>query len=143
MELDVAGPGVARVPDAPASGLDDVGHGRVLDGDAGVLAPWAAEIVGASGDGVAARRGDVALVEDVPVGVAGAGAAGSGDVALGGLEDADVARGEPGGSMLAEDEVGGTLDQGLGVQLVAGLCEDGVLEAEELAGVVALVLGRG
>lgn len=42
--------------------------------------------------------------------------------------------------MLAEDEVGGAFDVGFCVELGAGLGEDRVLETDELAGVVALVL---
>ena len=42
--------------------------------------------------------------------------------------------------MLAEDEVGGAFDVGFRVELGAGLGEDCVLETDELAGVVALVL---
>ena len=44
--------------------------------------------------------------------------------------------------MLAEDEVGGANDEGFGVELGTGLGEDRVLVADELAGVVALVLWR-
>lgn len=42
--------------------------------------------------------------------------------------------------MLAEDEVGGAFDVGFCIELGAGLGEDRVLETDELAGVVALVL---
>jgi len=50
---------------------------------------------------------------------------------------------EPGLRGLAEDEVGGTLDVGLGVELDAGLSEDGVLVAVEATAVVALLGGVG
>ena len=45
--------------------------------------------------------------------------------------------------MLAEDEVGGAFDVGLGVELGTVLSEYGVLEALERAAVVALVAGTG
>ena len=48
---------------------------------------------------------------------------------------------EPGGGVLAEDEVGCAFDVGFCVELCAGLGEEGVLVAFEGAGVVALVLG--
>lgn len=61
----------------------------------------------------------------------------TGDIANAGGDDAEVAVLEPGGGVLAEDEVRGTLNQAPGVDLVACLGEQGVLEAGELAGVVA------
>jgi hypothetical protein len=58
---------------------------------------------------------------------------------LGSGEDADVDLLEPGLGVLAEDEIGGTLDVRLCVELDAVLGEDGVLEAVEAARVVALL----
>jgi len=51
---------------------------------------------------------------------------------LGSGEDADVDLLEPGLGVLAEDEIGGTLDVRLCVELDAVLGEDGVLEAVEV-----------
>lgn len=45
--------------------------------------------------------------------------------------------------MLTKDEVGGSLDVGLGVDLVSGLGEDCVLISEELACVVSLRITIG
>lgn len=172
---------VARVPGVPAGAVDDAAQGGLLEDDAGVLAPGAAEEVGAVGDGAAGGGGDVALVEDVVGGVVRRGAAVgcmrrerggdivsmlcyvciylsswgygtarycarhgergalglTGDVALLGRDDADVTSVEPGWGVLAEDEVGGPRDQALGVDLFSCLGKEGVLEASELAGVVA------
>lgn len=61
----------------------------------------------------------------------------TGDVAKGGSQDAKVNVLEPGRSILAKDEVGGTLDQTVGVDLVASLGQEGVLETSELDTVVS------
>jgi hypothetical protein len=61
----------------------------------------------------------------------------TGDVAEGGSQDAKVNVLEPGRSILAKDEVGGTLDQTVGVDLVASLGQEGVLETSELDTVVS------
>ena len=63
----------------------------------------------------------------------------TGDVADGLLDNADVTGLEPGGGLLAEDEVGGAQDERVGVELVANVGQDRVLEAGEGAPVVAAV----
>lgn len=65
VKLDVAGALVGGAPDGPAGRVDDAAHGRVLEGDAGVGAPGAAQVVGAAADRVARGGGNVAVVEDV------------------------------------------------------------------------------
>lgn len=139
---DVLCVGRRGAPLGPAGRVDDVGHGRVLDVDTGVLGPGAAEVVDALVDVLAVVGGNGAVVEHVPrVGRVGLAARG-GDVADAGLEDANVAVREPGLGCLTEDEVGGSDDKGLGKEEVTRLGEDGVLVTDELAGVVTLVLLR-
>lgn len=139
-ESGIGSVGRAGGPLRPSGSVDDGRKRGILDSDAGIGTPWTTEVVSTSLDSVARSCGDVALVEDIPAWVTRGRTAVGGHVAEAGGEDADVACAEPGGGVLAEDEVGCTLDQGLGVELVAGLGEDGVLETLELTGVVALVL---
>ena len=44
-EADVCRVGLVRFPDAPAGGVDDVRHGGILECDARILTPGAAEVV--------------------------------------------------------------------------------------------------
>lgn len=76
--------------------------------------------------------------EDVVGSASGRSTAVGGDVAdaRDGRQDAEVTVLEPACGVLAENEVGGTLDQAVGVDLVTGLRQDGVLVASELASVV-------
>lgn len=138
LEHNIGGAGIASVPNVPASTIDNISHARALEDHASESSPRTTEIVSTSGDGVPSSSGDGRLVDHVVACVVG-GAAGGGDVALGGREDADVDLLEPGLGVLAEDEIGGALDVGLCVELGAVLGEDGVLVAVEAAGVVALL----
>lgn len=61
------------------------------------------------------------------------------NVSQAGSKHPDIALLKPRRRALAEDEVGGTLDQAVGVDLVASLAEESVLEASELAAVVSTV----
>lgn len=138
LEHNIGSTSIASVPNVPASAIDDISHARALEHHAGESSPRATEVVGTGGDGVSGSSGDGRLVDNVVACVVG-GAAGGGDVTLGGREDANVDLLEPGLSVLAEDKIGGALDIGLCVELDAVLGEDGVLEAVEAAGVVALL----
>lgn len=62
---DVAGALVAGVPHLPSGSVDDRGHARLLEDDAGILSPGTAQVVRAVGDGVARGCRDVAVVKDV------------------------------------------------------------------------------
>lgn len=64
-ECDAAGVGLGGGPLGPASRVDNVANGRLLEDDVGVLAPGAPEVVGARGDGRARVGGNVAVIEDV------------------------------------------------------------------------------
>lgn len=138
LEDDIRSASITSVPNVPASTIDNISHAGALEDHASESTPWATEVVCASGDRVASGGGDGGLVDHVVSVVVGS-TSGSGDVALGGGKDADVDLFEPGLGVLAEDEIGGTLDVGLSVELGAILSEDGVLVAVEAAGVVALL----
>lgn len=137
LEHNVRSTSIPGVPNVPASAIDNVSHARALENHTSESSPRTSEEVRASGHRVSRSGGDGGLVDHIVSGVVGS-AAGSGDVALGGREDADVDLLEPGLGVLAEDEIGGTLDVRLRVELSAVLREDGVLVAVEAAGVVAL-----
>jgi len=138
LERNIGSTSIASVPDVPSSSINNIRHARALENHTRVSAPRTTEEVCTSGHGVASSGRDGRLVDHVVSGVVGS-ASGSGDVALGGGEDADVDLLEPGLGVLAEDEIGGALDVGLCVELGAVLGEDGVLVAVEAAGVVALL----
>ena len=63
----------------------------------------------------------------------------TGDIPNRPRENTDITSLKPRRGLLPEDEVGSTLDQRLGEELVALVAQDGILEPEELAGVVAAV----
>lgn len=142
LEHNIGSTGIAGVPHVPASAIDDIAQACALEHYAGESSPWTTKIVCTSSDGVPSGSGDGRLVDHVVACVVG-GASGGGDVTLGGREDADVDLLEPGLGVLAEDEIGGTLDVGLCVELSAVLGEDSVLEPVEAAGVVALLARVG
>ena len=142
LEHNIGRTSIASVPNVPASAIDDIAQACALEHHAGESSPWTTKIVCTSGDGVSGSGGDGRLVNNVVACIVG-GASGCGDVTLGGREDADVDLLEPGLGVLAEDEIGGALDVGLCVELSAVLREDGVLEAVEAAGVVALLARVG
>ena len=126
-------PRIPGIPLHPPGPINHVTHVRVLERDPCIVSPGTTQVEGSGGDGLAGLRGDGALVEDVEVWVRGRGAARGGDVA-GAAEDADVDRVEPGGGVLAEDEVGAAGYEGLGVELGAGLGEECVCGEDELVG---------
>lgn len=102
---DIASTLITFVPDRPSLAVDSIGEGSRLENDTGILAPWAAEVVGSGRDGVTVSGFDGGRVDDVVVdGVLGFTAAG-GDVAGVGVEELDVDTVEPGGRVLTEDEV--------------------------------------
>lgn len=142
LEHNIRSTSITSVPNVPTSAIDDIAQACALEDHAGESSPRTTEIVCTSSDGVSGGGGDGRLVDHVVACVVG-GASGGGDVTLGSCEDADVDLLEPGLGVLAEDEIGGALDVGLCVELGAVLGEDGVLEAVEAAGVVALLAGVG
>lgn len=137
LEHNIRSTSITGVPNVPARAIDDISHARALEDNTRESSPRTTEEVRASGHRVPRSGGDGGLVDHIVSSVVGS-AAGSGDVALGGREDADVDLLEPSLGVLAEDEIGGTLDVRLCVELGAVLREDGVLVAVEAAGVVAL-----
>lgn len=122
----------------PASSVDHVAHATALEYRSGVGAPRAPEVVRASSDRVPGGGGDSALVDDVVAGVVGRATRGR-DGTIGSREDTDVDLIEPSLGCLTEDEVNGTLDVRLRVQLCTSLGEYCVLVSEECATVVALL----
>lgn len=141
-ENNIASVRRSGAPLSPTLGVDDIGHGGILNGDTGIGFPGTTEIDGAGRDGGALLGSNVAVVQDVVAGGRRGGAARGSHVAESRGGHADVAAVEPGFGALAEDEVGVALDVGFGEDLVAGLGENGVLVSDELAGVVSLVLFR-
>lgn len=112
--------GLAGAPLFPAHAGDDIAHLGVLEGHTRILRPGAAEVNGALANIVAISSLDGGLVDHVVAVAVLAWAAAGGDGTL----FADHGNGagiEPGGGFLAEDEVDGALDVGLGIHLVPGL----------------------
>jgi hypothetical protein len=138
LERNIGRASIIGIPNVPARSINDVRHARALENHTCVSAPRTTEEVCTSSHGVTSGGRDGRLVDHVVSGVVGC-TSGSRDVALGSGEDADVDLLEPGLGVLAEDEIGGTLDVRLCVELDAVLGEDGVLEAVEAARVVALL----
>lgn len=104
-EGDLVTASVTAAPLRPALGVDDVRQSGVLEDNASVVPPGAAEVVGTSLYGVPGSSRDLGLVDDV-VGRVGIRVATVGcDVAKGGSEDTDVDTIEPGGGLLSEDKV--------------------------------------
>lgn len=140
LESNIRGLGSAGAPLRPSGSVDDIGHAGLLDGDTSIWLPRTSEVECTAWNGLAGTGGNAAVVKDVPAAGAGAITAGGGNVSESGGHETDVAVREPGGSRLTEDEVGCADNLALGVELVASLGEDGVLETAELAAVVTLVL---
>jgi hypothetical protein len=115
------------VPDVPARRVDDIAETGVLEHDARVVAPRTAEVVGSCGDGLARCCGDGGLIDDI-VGRVGGRVAAVGRDVVAAVYDADVDAVEPGGGLLAEDEVCCALDVALGVDLGAVVRKESVLE---------------
>ena len=135
------GLGAGRRPRVPSGSVDDVRHSSILEHNTSIITPWATEIVRTSRDRVAGSSLDVGLVDHIPAVVVGCAARG-GDCAVASGEDTDVTAIEPSLGGLSEDEVNGTLDVGLGIELNASFGQDGVLETIESTSVVALLLRR-
>lgn len=132
-------PGLRATPRALPNRIENTAHSRILEHDAGVVAPRPTEIVRFRRNGDAVLRGDRAGVEDVPGRIGRRAPAIGCDRAGGNGADVDLL--EPGGGFFAVDEIGGADDEGLGVELVAGVGEESVLVADQLVGFVALVFG--
>lgn len=136
LEGDMARPRVAGIPDAPPGAIDDVAQRGVLDADAGVLAPRAAEVHAAGRGSGRGCGGDVGLVDHVVRDVGAGGATTGRDEAV--AVYAEVAAVDPGDGVLPEDKVGRALDVRFGIDLLACLCEQRVLVAVQANAVVAL-----
>ena len=127
----------------PSRRINHITQIRILKHDPRIRRPGPAQIIRARRHGIPRRGRDGRLVDDVVRRIRGRGAAAGSDVPERGGEDADIDAVEPGGRVLAEDEIRGADDQRLGVDLQAGLRHQRVLEARQLAAVVALVGGVG
>jgi len=121
---DILRPGVAGAPDLPASRVDDVAQVAPLERHPGVLGPRPAQVDGPGGRRWRARL-DRAVCDDIVGRVGGRRPAAGGDCS--GADGDDLGVGDPGASMLSEDEVYGALDIAVGVDLVASLGEERVL----------------
>lgn len=116
----------------PSGSLDVVTQVAVLEDSSGVVSPWSSEGVLASRD-AAVESVNVGVVDHVPGVDRVAGTTRGGDGSVG--NGSDVVLLEPSEGLLTEDEVNGTNDEALGVELVTSLGKDGVLETPELSGV--------
>lgn len=124
LEGDVVGVGLTGAPLLPAGRVDDVAEAAALEGDTGVVLPGAAEVDGAltrvGRAGLDGRVGDD-VVRDVVFRVTAVGRDGTRP------NRGDGRASDPDTGGLAEDEVDGTLDVAVGVDLVTSLGEQGVL----------------
>ena len=127
----------------PSRGVNHVRHARVLEDDSRVLGPGATEVIRARSHVLTRGGRDGRVIDDIVGRVGSGGTARGGDGAVACGDDADVDGVEPGGGVLAEDEVCGALDEGAGKELGSRFGEDGILVAGELAAVVALVADVG
>lgn len=109
---------VVGLPNRPACSIDDGRHIGVLDRHAGIRPPWSTEIVRSSWNIVARGRSDVALVKDIPARIRDAVTTRCGDGTITGSDHANIVLAEPRSCVLAEDEVGRSLDQAARKKLV-------------------------
>jgi hypothetical protein len=134
---DIASVRSGSGPDLVTGRADDVAEVRVLEADTGVLGPWATKVDGTGADGRARSSGDVGVVDDIEL-LTGGGRTSSGDGTTT-SRDGNVTVVDPDVAVLAKDEVDGSLDVGLGVELVTGLSEKSVLVSVETDAVVTLL----
>lgn len=121
-EVDVLSD-IVSIPVSPPLRADNIAQVAVLEDDAGVRAPGAAQVCGA----LASCPSDRGPVEDV-IGRAFVGFASAGRDEPG-PDRLDVAALEPGLSVAAKDEVDGAVDVAVGVELATLVAEDCVLVA--------------
>lgn len=100
----------------PARRGDDLAEVRLLKDHTGKGMPWPSEVGTAGGDGVVDSR-HVRPADHVPGRVGVAGTAGRRDAACGNSADVDAF--QPCQARLSKDEVDGTDDEALGVELGA------------------------
>ena len=124
----------------PSGRFDVVTQITVLENNTCVISPWSSEIVVVWSE-TAVEIGNVGVVNHIPGIDSGACTTRCGNSSVGNGTDIVVL--EPGESFLTEDEINGSDDQALGVELVTGLGENGVLVTPELGGVVTHVGGVG
>lgn len=133
---------VRTLPYAPASRIDDTAHDGVLEADASIFRPRAAEVDASGSDGGGLCGGDGGFIDYVVGDIGGGGAAAGGDGLAAGC-DADVRAVNPGAGVLAEDEIDSAFYVTFGVDLIAGLAEECVLIAVKSYAVVSLFITVG
>lgn len=137
-------PLIPSTPNRPPSRIYRLGKFCRLYHNPGEISPRPPKVVCAISNAIPWRSRYLRVIDDVPARVIRRAARGSHpacvDVRFTESNDANVAFLEPGLRALAEDEIRGAFDVRLCVELGAGLREEGVLVAEQGAGVVALLL---
>lgn len=105
----------------------------------GIVPPWPPQVRGSRRDRDAASSANVRVGDDIVARIIGAVPSICSDVSR--AIDPDIGLVEPGSRALTKDEVGGALDVTAGIDLVALLGENGVLVADKLDAVEALLVG--
>lgn len=130
-EENILSIGLAGRPLDPTSRVNGITEGGLLEDNAGILCPGAAEVVASLSNILTRSSIDSGLVDHVVSLIGAGGTALSGDSTFRVLKETNVTAVKPAHSGLTENEVDGTLDVALAIHLVAGLGEDSVYAVSE------------